>query len=121
MHIRGVYGICVCVWAALPTVLFVILIPCLIPSLFLSLLDICDDSVALGAVHVASLPPSAHWLELLPHHTRHGQLQSGLGECCDVAHSAVQKMLPNKSESMLVTHRIKKQASVLNLTDSIEE
>lgn len=95
---------CVYVWAALPTVLSVILIPCLIQSL--SFLDICVDSMALGAVHVASLPPSAHWLELLPHHTRHGQLHSGLGECCDVAHSAAPKMVPNKSESMLVTHRI---------------
>lgn len=121
MHIRGVCGICVCVGSIANCAvcdshtLFDTL------SLSLSLLDICGDSVALGAVHVASLPPSAHWLELLPHHTRHGQLQSGLGECCDVAHSAVQKMLPNKSESMLVTHRIKKQASILNLTDSIEE
>lgn len=95
---------CVCVWAALPTVLSGILIPCLIPSL--SLLDICVDSLALGAVHVAPLPPPAHWLELLPHYTRHGQLQSGLGECCDVTHSAAQKMVPNKSESVLVTHRI---------------
>lgn len=59
----------------------------------LSVLDICGDSVALGAVHAASLPPPAHWLELLPHHTRHGQLQSGLGECCDAAHSAAQKIL----------------------------
>lgn len=59
-------------------------------TISLSLLDICVDSLVLGAVHVAPLPPPAHWLELLPHHTRHGQLQSGLGECCDVAHSAAQ-------------------------------
>lgn len=73
-------------------------------SLSLSLLDICGVSVALGSVHVASLPPPAHWLELLSHHTRHGQLQSGLGECCDLAHSAARKTVPYNS--VPVTQRL---------------
>lgn len=43
--------------------------------------DLHSDGVGLGALHAASLPAAAHWLELLPDHHREDQQQSGPGEC----------------------------------------
>lgn len=42
--------------------------------------DLPGDSVALGSLHAATLPASAHRLELLSAVDRKGQLQPGPGE-----------------------------------------